>query len=130
MIIERARQIQSLADHVASLSHTEAKSALAAIHLIEERCISTCGAEARTYDASDASRESVVQWLMQLAKDSAKVDVVWYSVNEGLSMLYSHFVCHYDQLWFPGADDVAVVDANRSWVLLLDHEEQFIFKRP
>jgi hypothetical protein len=79
-------------------------------------------------DVSDIdSKAEVLDWFQTLGIQDHEVDVYWISSQEGIHIEYANFVLSYDDLWYPGADDVWVTDSARTWVLELNHEEIFSF---
>jgi len=83
-------------------------------------------AEVARLDASDASREEVIEWFRSLPIDhQTEVTILWPHDRAGARLRYDDFVTLYDDLWYPSADDAWVVDSGGEWVLELDHEEIF-----
>lgn len=77
-------------------------------------------------DTSNEGPATVTRWLHQLPlRDAIGVFVLWPHYTAGIEMNYRDFNDHYDDLWFPSADDVWVIDKGKSWLLQLDHEEMF-----
>lgn len=72
----------------------------------------------------DDDPSSVRRWLRELPVDEGeRVLVIWPGLSSGILLAYSGFVEAYDDLWFPGADDVWVRPISGDWLLELDHEE-------
>ena len=80
----------------------------------------------RTFDTSDEDRARIIEWLLQLPlSGEQRVLVFWPQYLAGVGMRFGDFARHYDNLWFPSADDLFVTDDRGSWLLRLDHEEIF-----
>jgi hypothetical protein len=83
---------------------------------------------ARTLDACDAPRERVIEWLAGLPiPKHDRIVVIWPACRAAVALHYEDFVQHYDDLWYPSADDVWVTDYCRSWWLEVSHEETLAF---
>ena len=77
-----------------------------------------------TYDASNASPLEVREWLDGL-RISGVVDITWIGINESIRLDFSVFATFYDDLWFPGSDDVWITSSSMNWLLEFSHEEVF-----
>jgi hypothetical protein len=79
-------------------------------------------------DAADAEPDEVRAWLSGLpVPPDTSVVVLWPSDKQGARMTFGSFVEHYDDLWYPAADDVLVYWENGDELgfVVLDHEEVF-----
>ena len=79
-------------------------------------------------DSGDLTRDEVVQWLKSHGI-CGPVDAIWISAKEGIRLDASTFFEHYDDLWFPAADDIVVSSRDGAWLLYLGHEEDFVLWR-
>jgi len=85
----------------------------------------------KQYLIYDALPADVRAWLHQLPIDmQTSVSVLWPAMHSGLSMTFQAFVDIYDDLWYPGSDDVWVRPLAGAWLLELDHEEIVRFFGP
>jgi len=80
--------------------------------------------------AADVDSIGISNWLAHLPVDlDNNVVVIWLGDRSAATMAYRAFVQHYEELWYPGADDVWVYGEKDHWLLEIDHEERFAFKR-
>jgi hypothetical protein len=85
----------------------------------------------KQYLIQDALPADVRAWLHQLPVDmQTAVFVLWPALHSGMSMTFRVFVDLYDDLWYPGSDDVWVRPIAGGWLLELDHEETVRFFEP
>lgn len=86
---------------------------------------------AKRVDISDMDPEQVmtVIGILDVPGDEP-VLVLWPSYQTGISTLYSEFVKHYDELWYPSSDDVWITDQYYTWLIIFDHEEVVTFVPP
>ena len=85
----------------------------------------------KQYLIQDAPPADVRAWLHQLPVDmQTAVSVLWPAMHSGLSVTFQAFVDVYDDLWYPGSDDVWVRPPSGAWLLELDHEEVIRFFGP
>jgi hypothetical protein len=76
-------------------------------------------------DVSDDDRQAVVDWVQALDLPAMDwVNVFWIADREGVSMSLNNFIQHYDDLWYPAADDVWICPSSGEWVLEFSHEEE------
>ncbi len=52
-----------------------------------------------------------------------------FGVDVAIALSYEEFVEHFDDLWFPGRDDVWLIDDQVTWLLTISHEEVVSFTR-
>lgn len=76
-------------------------------------------------DFSDTTKEKVLSWLKNLPISKKIVYLYWVSPREGIKLNFDDFAANYDELWYPSTDDVLVVDIDRRWIIVLNHEEIF-----
>lgn len=76
-------------------------------------------------DFSDATKEEVLSWLKNLPISKKIVHLYWVSPREGIKLNFDDFAANYDELWYPSTDDVLVVDIDKRWIIVLNHEEIF-----
>lgn len=123
MIAERAAAINKLEGKFRALSPDEAAKELAQIAQIVNNGPSGPTAD-KTRDVSETAREDIIAWLAEVGRPDARVRAYWISLGEGIEMFFSDFLEHYDDLWYPGADDVYVCDISGQFAIFLDHEER------
>ena len=82
-----------------------------------------------TIDVSDKDPPQVKAWLMSLQIGHSSVDAYWIADGAGLHLPFPVFATYYDDLWYPAADDIWIVDDTCSWILELCHEEIFTLRR-
>src|SRR5512132_848271 len=72
----------------------------------------------------DSEPDEVRGWLRSLpiALDD-RVMILWPALQSGIRASYRGFTNAYDDLWFPGRDDIWVCPASGQWLLEIDHEE-------
>jgi hypothetical protein len=105
--------------------YLEAERRFGPIHFLVER--SRAQRHARL-DAADAAPDEVRAWLFGLpVPPDTSVVVLWPLDKQGARMTFGSFVEHYDDLWYPAADDVLVYWENGDELgfVVLDHEEMF-----
>jgi hypothetical protein len=74
-------------------------------------------------DAVDLGPSQVVAWLRGL-RVGCQIRVVWPSHREGLRSTMDTWIQHFDDLWYPAAEDVWIAPENAlDWVLEFSHEE-------
>jgi len=77
---------------------------------------------------SGRSAEDVRSLLSQHADDLGEtVCVVWCYEAAAVEMLYSDFVEHFDDLWYPARDDVWLLSFSERSFLAMSHEEFLLF---
>ena len=77
-------------------------------------------------DFSGSDRSEIIDWLQKRRKDlEPRVYIYWLSDQEGVEMGFDDFVSHFDDLWYPSADDVWITNQERTAVVELNHEEIF-----
>jgi hypothetical protein len=54
---------------------------------------------------------------------------MWLGMGRAIALPYEEFVEHFDDLWFPGQDDVWLIDDQVTWLLTISHEEVVSFTR-
>jgi hypothetical protein len=69
----------------------------------------------------------VTAWLQSLELQEREVKIYWVANQEAIQMSFEDLVSNYDELWYPAADDVWVIDREKPWILELHHEEIFSF---
>ena len=74
-------------------------------------------------DISDSSAEQVRRLLLSYQAPDSSVVLVWPADRFGVVILYSDFVAHYDDLWYPSRDDLWVTNYSFGWVIEISHEE-------
>jgi len=83
---------------------------------------------AHTLDAGDESRDEIITWLRGLPiSPELRVIVCWPHYRAAVRLRFGDVARHYDDLWYPSADDVWITDERTSWLLQLDHEERLAF---
>ncbi len=123
-IERRAALVAGLAGRFSPLGVAPAAALFTEIRrLFQEQAKGAEGATT-TFDASDADRDEVIAWMKSLNLGNPVVEVFWLADRAGLAMRLDDFIEHYDDLWFPSADDVCIADAAREWMLEIDHEEK------
>lgn len=75
-------------------------------------------------DARDMSSDEVRKWLQQSAIYGSAW-FVWIGFGEGVAIKFKDFVQYYDDLWFPGSDDLLIVSKDGQVAITLSHEEVF-----
>ena len=127
---KRAALVVGLAGRYSPLGAAQAAALFIDICALLQRATKEAESPAATFDASNVDRDEVIAWMRSLELGNPSVEVCWMADRAGLAMRLHDFIEDYDDLWFPSADDVCVVDATREWILEIDHEEQFTLWRP
>jgi hypothetical protein len=105
--------------------YLEAERRFGPVHSLVERSLAQRQAR---LDAADAAPDEVRAWLSGLPiPPDTSVVVLWPFDKQGARMTFGSFVEHYDDLWYPAADDVLVYWENGDELgfVVLDHEEAF-----
>ena len=77
----------------------------------------------------DGEREikRVRKWLYQRGIPFKHRVLLSWSNTEAAVTTWKMFVRYWDDLWYPGSDDLAVFDESLGWALFLWHEEEAFF---
>ena len=85
-----------------------------------------CG-RVREIERFDLRREDAVsEWLWSRPVQPESVLLSW-DADTAVALPWELFVSRWDDLWYPASDDLTVVDPDRSFVLLLAHDETALF---
>lgn len=76
-------------------------------------------------DAAEV-RSLLIKWGCQ---GTQRCYLIWLADNEGVESDTASFVQYYDELWLPGSDDVWVAETNLNWLIFMDHEEVFEYRK-
>lgn len=77
----------------------------------------------KVVDISQMTRETVVSLLLNFDADNSEIYFFGLSYNVGLKFPYHVFCPYYDDLWYPGSDDVLVYDVKNTFCVGISHEE-------
>lgn len=124
MIEERFRSLSALAGRWHAIPREEVRRAVTAI----ARCMPDSGdgslLRSKVFDATDATREDVIGWVRTLRLPSGLIHAYWVADEQGVAIELDDFLHVFDEVWFPGADDVWITRKGEPWVLDFDHEEK------
>jgi len=82
-------------------------------------------------DDGAADGRRVRKWLYQRGVPFKRRVFLSWDSTEAAVTTWKMFVKYWDELWYPGSDDLAVFDESLSWALFLWHEgEAFFARRP
>lgn len=82
----------------------------------------------RTINGTDLSPQEIKSFLTSLLIEPEIVTtLIWPYDRCGIYLPFHLFIEYYDDLWYPASDDVWIMDPNISWLLEIDHEENFSF---
>jgi hypothetical protein len=82
-------------------------------------------------DISDLSPPAVRGVLSDWMQASqAPFSVLWLGESAGVVIEGERFIAHYDDLWYPGSDDVWVLSPGSGTLIMLSHEEELCLVRP
>lgn len=125
MLIERVAQIGRLKDNFSIVPDSQVKERIEIIKQFLYKDAIKKFSLANQSDTSDLERIEAMSWLKSIGIPDGTVDIVWVSDKEGLTLEYDKFCECYDDLWFPGVDDVWITTNDMKWILELSHEEIF-----
>ena len=99
-----------------------------AIKKIQNYKLSKVGFEKeKSIDVSDMNSDEVRVWLKELPVLNIKIDAYWVSFEEGINLYYYDFIKDYNELWYPGTDDIWITEGSFAWLIELNHEEVISF---
>jgi hypothetical protein len=84
---------------------------------------------AERYSVAALSPDAVNARLISFGVQEQKVLVCWPTFREGFRMSWELFTSRFDDLWYPGSDDIIVTSPKMSWALEITHEETIRFLR-
>jgi hypothetical protein len=76
-------------------------------------------------DVSDDETRNMLSKLPILL--DAQVNLVWASQGAGIIIPYLTFIKYFDDLWYPGSDDIWIYEDGMEWILEISHEEKITF---
>ena len=80
-------------------------------------------------DAAESSKAEMTLWLNDLdIEGTSEVLVIWPHYRAGIELTFRDFVLTFDELWYPGADDIWILPKDRKWLLEFSHEEILSFR--
>jgi hypothetical protein len=126
MIDRRLKSVKALEGRVKILSKSEAISGmdiLLKLFSLDSNSLH----KTLEMDFSSSVPKDISDWLSKLEISEQEILVYWLSSKEGLQISCQDFLMNYDELWYPGADDVLVTNQQKAWILKLHHEEIFSF---
>jgi hypothetical protein len=128
MIQERLTTIQELEGKFRLLPQQEASSSIEyLLKMLTPDFMSSHKIMEEDFSSSDPS--NIYQWLVNLGINDTQLYVYWVTNIEGIEIALKDFMQFYDELWYPGADDILVTNQSKQWILNLHHEEVFTFFR-
>jgi hypothetical protein len=80
----------------------------------------------RVIEGEDQTRQ-VLKWLYRRGMPFRHRIFLSWSETEAAVTTWKIFVRYWDDLWYPGSDDLAVFDESLSWALFLWHEAEAFF---
>jgi len=84
--------------------------------------------ESTPLDSADPEAvRAVRKWLFRRRLPFRARVLLSYQPGEAIATTWKMVVKYWEDLWYPGSDDLTVVDGSLTWALLLWHEEQAFF---
>ncbi len=84
-----------------------------------------------SFDVSSLGLDEIRYRLREVElEQESMIEIVYPALRQGLTMRWRDFVRYYDDLWYPGVDDVIVIQRGGLVFLSLSHEEYLTLFRP
>jgi len=80
-------------------------------------------------DARDIDLPDIRAWLTANGAVDEKVDLLWLADGTGAELQLSDVLDRWEDLYYPGADDIAIEPHSHSYLLIVDHEERLTLLR-
>jgi hypothetical protein len=75
-------------------------------------------------DISDLDQLEIQTFLRSLPFGNDKILVIWVFESFGIQLPFNLFCKYFDELWFPGSDDIWICDTQYLYCLEISHEEK------